>query len=170
MYPNIRWIKATYGRPPKPDHEGLTQIEVQGKVRGKARDALLDMAGDLVGTDGLVALYVPEGTEDGYMPGALRGRIIGAVQLVPMPPSKKVEDYFAFDLDGTLRWPIGWPARLVYSPPIAECPTLRDHVETLFGSGSFFGYAARLHYGPFQLEQAMRERLNEDFSEFTRLV
>jgi hypothetical protein len=165
MNPDIRWLEAVFG-PPKPAENGLTHIAVPGN----ARSALVDMAGDLVGTDGLVALYVPEGTEDVYKPGPTRGRIICAVQLVAMPPGKKAEDYFYNDWDGSRRWPIGWPARLVYSPPVAQCPTLRDHVQTLHGAGSFGAYVARFQHGPFELELAMRERLNSDFSQFTRLV
>jgi len=61
------------------------------------RAALKEMALDLVGTNGLVALYVPVGTEDVYSPGAKRGRIICAVQLLAMPLDKKVEDYFYND-------------------------------------------------------------------------
>ena len=165
MQPNFRWIEAVYGAP-KPERENLTHIAVPDT----ARLALQEMASDLVGTDGLVALYVPVGTEDVYSPGAKRGRIICAVQLVAMPPDKKVEDYFYNDWDGSRRWPIGWPARLIYSPPIAECPILREHVETLFGSGSFSSYTARFQHGPFELEPAMRERLNADFGQFTRLA
>jgi hypothetical protein len=162
MYTDIRWIEAVFG-PLKPDEGGLTHIAVPVT----ARSALVDMADDLVGTEGLVALYVPKGTEEVYRPGPTRGRIICAVQLVAMPHGKKVEDYFYNDWDGSRRWPIGWPVRLVYSPAVAECPRLRDHVETLFGSGSFGSYVARFQHGPFQLEQVMRERLNRDFSEFS---
>jgi hypothetical protein len=163
--PDIQWIEAVFGSP-KPDDTNLTHVAVPGN----ARPPLLDMVGELVGTNGLVALYVPEGTEDVYKPGPMRGRVICAVQLVAMPPGKRLEDYFYDDWDGSRRWPIGWPARLIYSPPIAECPTLRDHVQTLYGSGSFGGYVARFQHGSFPLEQAMRERLNRDFAQFTRLA
>ena len=37
------------------------------------------MADELVGTKDLIAIYVPEGTEDVYEPGAMRGRVVGAV-------------------------------------------------------------------------------------------
>ena len=80
-----------------------------------------------------------------------------------MPPEKKMEDYFYNDLDGSRRWPIGWPARLVYLPPVGECPTLRDHVQTLHGIIAFGGYVKRFLKGPFRLEPEMRERLNRDF-------
>lgn len=165
MQPDIRWIEAVYGAP-APGNDNCTHIAVPDN----ARAALKEMARDLVGTDGLVALYVPIGTEDVYSPGAKRGRIICAVQLVAMPPGKVVEDYFYDDWDGSRRWPIGWPARLVYSPPIGECPILKEHVESLFGSGSFSSYTARFQHGPFALEQAMQDRLNADFSVFTPLA
>lgn len=163
MQPDIRWIKPTYGAP-IPDGDKLTQIEVPEM----ARATLKEMARELVGTNGLVALYVPLGTEDVYSPGVMRGRIICAVELLAMPPDKKLEDFFSTDWDGSRRWPIGWPARLIYSPPVAECPFLKEHVESLFGSGSFSSYAARLHVGPFRLEQAMRDRLNADYRSLGR--
>jgi hypothetical protein len=161
MGPDIRWIEAVFGSP-KPDEENRTHIAVPDT----ARTPLLEMAADLVGTDQVVALYVPEGTEEVYKPGAKRGRIICLVQLVGMPPNGKVEDYFYNDWDGSRRWPIGWPARLVCAPPVTECPVLREHVESLFGAGSFAGYVRRFQKGPFPLEPAMRERLNRDFAQF----
>jgi hypothetical protein len=82
---------------------------------------------------------------------------------------KKVEDFFYNDWDGSRRWPIGWPVRIVYSPPIPECPILKEHVESLFGSGDFSSYTARFQHGPFPLERAMRDRLNADFGQFTQL-
>ena len=33
----------------------------------------------LVGTSGLVAIYISEGTEDVYEPDGMRGRVMGAV-------------------------------------------------------------------------------------------
>jgi hypothetical protein len=117
-------------------------------------------------TRGLVVLYVPEGTEDVYQPGETRGRLICAVQLIRMPPDRRIEDYYYDDWDGSRRWPLGWPARMICSPPEAECPCLRDHVEALFGPGSYSGYTSRFQHGPFPLEANMRERINRDFAEF----
>jgi hypothetical protein len=77
-----------------------------------------------------------------------------------------MEDYYYDDWDGSRRWPIGWPCRLVCAPPVSQCPTLREHVESLFGPGSFQGYVSRFQHGPFLLEQAMQERLNRDFAQF----
>jgi hypothetical protein len=159
--PDVRWIEAVFGNPAA-GRDYSTHIAVP--TNGRAQ--LHAMAAELAGTDGLVALYVPEGTEDVYQPGPRRGRIIGAVQLLPMPAGRTVEDYFYNDWDGSRRWPYGWPARLVYSPPVEECPTLREHVESLFSRGSFGGYVKRFQHGPFRLEPLMRDRLNRDFARF----
>jgi hypothetical protein len=159
MEPDIRWIEAVYGA----ERQILTHIAVPGT----ARSALHKMADELVGTNALVAFYMPVGTDDVYTPGLKRGRVFCAVQLLPMPPNGKIEQYFYNDLkDGSRRWPIGWPARLVYAPPVADCPSLREHVVSLFGEGSFAGYVSRFQKGPFRLELAMRERLNSDFAQF----
>lgn len=161
MIPDIRWIEAVYGIP---EVEADNRMHIA--VPETARTALLGMADDLVGTNQLIAHYVPEGTEDVYRPGAKRGRLVCLVKLVPMPSDKKVEDYFYDDWDKTRRWPIGRPAELICAPPVAECPLLREHVETLFGSGSLGGYVKRFQKGPFKLEHDMCERLNLDFSRF----
>lgn len=103
------------------------------------------MAQELVGASGLVALYVPEGTGEAYWPEMRRGRVISAVKLVPMPEDQHIEDYFSNDLDGSCRWPIGWPCRVVYAPPATECRSLREHVESEYEPGAFRSYLRRLH-------------------------
>lgn len=133
------------------------------------RVRLQEMANELVGTPGLVAIYIPEGTEDVYQPGDMRGRIVGAVRLVKMPSHRKMEDYFYDDWDGSRRWPIGWPCKVVYAPDLSECPFLRQHVEHLFGPGIFGSYVSRFQQGPFELELAIRERLNRDFAQFQQV-
>ena len=80
-----------------------------------------------------------------------------------------MEDYYYDDWDGSRRWPIGWPCETVYAPEETECPFLREHVEHLFGPGSFGSYVARFQHGPFELEPAMRERLNRDFAQFEQI-
>jgi hypothetical protein len=81
-------------------------------VGDKARPTLLQMGTELPGTDKLVAIYIPESTDQTYRPGLQSGRVVGAVRLIPMPPGRTVSDYFYRDLiDGSLRWPIGWPVR-----------------------------------------------------------
>lgn len=111
----FRWIEPLYGF-----EAGIDHIAVPGNAEG----ALHEMAEELVGTDGLIAIYVPEGTEEVYEPGEMRGRVVGAVQLLPMPGDRKITDYFYEDWDGTLRWPVGWPCRAVYAPPVEDCPVL----------------------------------------------
>lgn len=161
--PDIQWITAVFGSP-EAKGENRTHVGVPEKGRAK----LLEMAHELVGTGGQVALYVPRGTEDAYNPGLKRGRVVCVVELLPMPAGKRIEDYFYKDIvDGSLRWPYGWPCRVMYLPPVAECPSLREHVESLFGSGSFQNYTARFQHGPFRLDPKMRERLNSDFAAFS---
>jgi hypothetical protein len=126
------------------------------------------MAGDLAGKPGqYVALYVPLGTEEVYKPDWKRGRVIGIVELLPMPAASRMEDYFYDDWDGTRRWPLGWPCRVICSPSEDECPVLREHVESLHGPGSFKSYATRFAVqGPFCLEPEMSARLDRDFARF----
>lgn len=138
-------------------------------VPENARATLLEMTDELIGTSGLIAIYIPEGTEDIYEPGGMRGRVVGAVKLVKIPPRRKMEDYFYDDWDGSRRWPIGWPCKVVYAPDEFDCPFLREHVEHLFDSGNFGSYVSRFQHGPFELEPAMRDRLNRDFAQFEQI-
>lgn len=157
MYPDIRWITPLYGFGTDCTHIG---------VPDKARSTLREMVHDLVGTARLAGIYIPEGTEDIYQPGGMRGRVVGVVRLVQIPRGRTIEDYSYRDWDGSLRWPIGWPCVVVYAPPEDECPFLRHHVEYLHGPGTFGNYVARFQQGPIELEANMRERLNRDFAEF----
>lgn len=157
MLPDIRWITPLYGFELSCKHIGVPE---------NARARLQSMANELIGGAGLVAIYIPEGTEDVYEAGRLRGRVVGAVRLVEMPPSRRMEDYFYDDWDGSRRWPIGWPCDVVFAPDESECPTLREHVEHFFGPSSLGGYVSRFQYGPFELEPVMREGLNRDFARF----
>jgi hypothetical protein len=161
MFPDIRWITPVYNFDAACDHVGVPE---------NARASLQRMANDLIGTRGLVAQYVPQTTEDVYEPGDMRGRVVGAVRLVKMPPGRKMEDYYYDDWDGTRRWPLGWPCEVVYAPDESQCPFLREHVEHLFGPGSFASYVSRFQHGPFLLEPTMQERLNRDFALFEPLV
>jgi len=131
MLPDIRWITPLYGFREDCEHIGVPE---------NARALLQLMADDVVGTRRLVAIYIPEGTEDVYEPGGLRGRVVGAVRLVKMPSRRKMEDCFYDDWDGSRRWPIGWPCKVVYAPDESLCPIFRDHVEHLHGPGSFGNY------------------------------
>lgn len=164
MNPDIRWITAVYGVPETRD-EKRSHIAVPDNARSK----LHEMAAELVGTSKLVALYVPEGTEDVYKAGDKCGRVIGLVQLVEMPKGKTIEDFFYNDWGGTRRWPVGWPCHVVCNPPPVECPQLREHVESLIGEKVFGGYVKRFKIGPFRLEPEMRARLNRDFAAFCKV-
>lgn len=124
------------------------------------------MTNELVGTPALVAIYIPEGTNDVYHPGGKCGLVVGAVRLVTMPPHRRMEDYFYCDWDGSRR---GWPCGVIYAPDFSECPFLRQHVEYLFGQGFFGSYVSRFQQGPFKLETSMRERLNRDFAQFLQV-
>src|SRR5262245_53142467 len=119
MLPDFRWITPMYGFDADCDHVGVPE---------NARKSLIEMSKQLVGTTSLIAVYIPEGTEDVYKAGDLKGRIVGAVRLLRMPANKKVEDYFYDDWDGSRRWPIGWPAKVVYAPEVSECPYFREHI------------------------------------------
>jgi hypothetical protein len=160
MEPDIRWIVPSYGFGPD-----CTHIDVPEN----ARAVLQEMSNELSGTTSLAAIYIPEGTEDVYKPGGMRGRVVGAVRLVPMPPGRRIEDFFSDDWKGSRRWPIGWPCEVVYAPNESECPSLREHVESLFGPRNFGSYVARFQRGPFALDRDMRERLNRDFAQFERI-
>lgn len=135
-----------------------------------ADQLLQDMASDLVGTDDLIAIYVPEGTGDVYGAQAMRGKVVGGVRLLPMPDGKTIRDYFYRDWDGSLRWPVGWPCEAVYAPPVEQCPTLRGLVELLHGPESFKPYVARFQKGPFELDGRMAKELEKRFSAFSRLA
>ena len=156
----IRWIHPLYGF-------GADQTHIAAPE--SARKTLTAMAADMIGSQDLVAIYVPEGTEDVYLTGAAsvaRGRVVGAVRLPALPLGRRLEDYYFDDWDGSRRWPIGWPCEVVYAPPLDQCPLLRDHVELLFGSGSFGSYVARFQKGSFSLEPKMQARLSKDFEAF----
>jgi hypothetical protein len=129
-----------------------------------AEDTLLEMGRTLVGTDDLVAIYVPQGTEAAYQPGTQKGRVVGAVRLVAMPDGKTIHDYFHRDLDGSLRWPIGWPCEVVYAPPVDRCPVLRSLVDKHHGANAFQPYVARFHMGPFRLDPKMAKELTAFFA------
>jgi hypothetical protein len=99
------------------------------------------MVEDILGTDDLVAIYIPKGTAEVYEPGEMRGRVVGAVRLLSMEPGKTTRDYFYRDWDKKMRWPLGWPCKAVYAPDVSQCPVLQSLVEDLHGPNSFQPYA-----------------------------
>ena len=66
MEPDIRWIVPMYGFQADWGHVD---------VPSKAREKLEEMAGELVGTKGLVAIYVAEGAEPGWSAEGQHGRV-----------------------------------------------------------------------------------------------
>ena len=161
MTPDFRWITPLYGFNASCRHIAVSE---------KGRKALREMAQDVAGTQGLVAIYIPEGTEAGYNFDDKKGRVCGAVSLSSMPKGKRVEDYYYKDLLGELRWPIGCPCETIYAPDADDCPHLRDLITQLYGSGSFGPYVSRMQHGPFELEAEVRERLNSGFRGFTQIL
>src|SRR5437016_5819986 len=95
MFPDIRWIIAQYGFGPGETHIGVPE---------NGRSQLQEMADELKETDGLVAIYVPLSTPDGYRPGSMAGRVVGAVRLLKMPLGKRMEDYHYDNLEGEWQW------------------------------------------------------------------
>lgn len=65
MVPDFRWITPMYGFDADCTHLGVPE---------NARKSLMKMAQELVGTPGLIAIDIPEGTEDVYQAGDLKGR------------------------------------------------------------------------------------------------
>jgi|GEM_PF-2030348 len=131
-----------------------------------ADEVLRRMAHEVVGTEDLVAIYIPQGTDEVYQPGNQRGRVVGAVRLVPMPPGRGIEDYFDNDVDGTRRWPVGWPCQVVYAPPTEGCPVLKSLVELVHGPRSFQPFVARFQYGPIKLDRGVADKLFARFAGF----
>jgi hypothetical protein len=162
MFPDIQWIVPMYrfGR-------DIDRIS----VRSNARNSLLEMANRLVGTPGLVAIYtprtvvIPQNAEEGWAPRRVPGCVVGAVRPLSMPTGQWVENYPCPDLDGSDRWPIGWPCEVVYELPATECPALRDHVARLSPPISFQEYVLRFNQrGLFELEPVIQMSLNEVFA------
>ena len=154
---DLRYIEPLYGFEPSIDHIAVGD-------NAKARDTLLEMGRVLPNSNHLVAIYIPESTDAAYQPGLKSGRVIGAVRLLPMPKNSAVTDYFYPDIDGSLRWPIGWPCEAIYAPSIEECVYLRTVIDLLYPPHSFAPYVKRFQTGPFRLERPVAVKLMEYFS------
>ena len=157
----VRWLEAMYGL-----RSGQGHVAVAGNARGR----LEQMAAQLAGTEDLVAIYVPEGTEEHYDVGDMRGRVVGAVRLLEMPDGRSVEDYPIPDWDendgnpdwnGDWRWPIGWPCRTVLIDDPANCPNLRSLVQVAHGAAAFGSYTAQFQLGPIRLGHQMAQALQQ---------
>lgn len=156
----FRYIEPLYGYDAAQTHIAVPET---------AEKTLRAMVSDLRDTDDLIAIYIPQGTDDVYQPGAMRGRVVGGVRLLPMPHGKAMRDYNYRDWDGSIRWPLGWPCKAVYAPPISQCPVLRTFVDKLFGPNDFQPYVARFQNGPFKLDARMAAELDRWFAQFPRL-
>jgi hypothetical protein len=150
----FRYLTALYGFSANQSHIAVPDL---------GEKKLCEMGNDLAGGDDLVAIYIPEGTEDVYHPGNKRGRVVGAVRLLLMSEDQSIRDYFFDDWDGSRRWPIGWPCRVVYAPPVEECPRLRTIVDAVFEPNSFGPYVGQLLRGPFRLDRKVANKLEAWF-------
>lgn len=140
---SIGWLKPLYG------FTGRTLVCATRLARAR----LVEMGEEIAGTGTGVAVYIATGAR-GFGDEAYRGRIIGAFWLLPMPPGHSVDDYPFRDVDGVLRWPIGWPVDTgrTLKLPLKRAPSLKPLVITACGediwrrlSASFQGGApARL--------------------------
>ncbi len=152
----FRYIVALYDLTPDQSHIAVPET---------AEKMLMKMKCDLVGSDDLVAIYVPEKVKEPHRPANKRGRVVGGVRLVPMPEGRSIRDYFFPEWDPSPRWPIGWPCCVAYAPTIEQCPMLRSIVEPIHGPDSFRPYARRLRNGPVELDRKVADRLDEWFAD-----
>ncbi|MBV8534022.1 MAG: hypothetical protein JO128_00435 [Alphaproteobacteria bacterium] len=121
----IGWLKPLYG------FTGRTLVCATRVARAR----LIEMGREIAGTETGVAIYIAEGAR-GFGDEAYRGRIIGAFVLAPMPGGKTVEDYPFADIDGRVRWPIGWPvaAERTVKLPRDRAPALKPLVVETCGA------------------------------------
>lgn len=87
------------------------------------------MGREIAATDTGVAVYITAGAR-GFGDEAYRGRIIGAFWLAPLPAGRSVDDYPFRDVDGRVRWPIGWPVDVPRTVKLAraDAPELKPLV------------------------------------------
>jgi len=136
--PRIGWLKPLYG---------FTGRTVVSATRA-GRAHLIDMGREIAGSDSGVAVYITASAR-GFGDEAYRGRIIGAFWLAAMPDGKTAEDYPFKDVDGTVRWPVGWPvdgARTV-KLPLATAPELKPLLIETCGEAAWRRVAASFQGG-----------------------
>jgi hypothetical protein len=148
----IRYLEAMYGLGPDQSHVAVP-VDAEKKLERMARD--------LVGTEDLVAIYVPLATPEIYDPkSVLRGKVVGAVKLLPMPEGHTTRDYFFDDLaDGKRRWPFGYPCDVVLYPRAERRFDLKPLIELVHGSGQFATYAKMFQSGPVEVRPDLGDRL-----------
>jgi len=127
---------------------------------------LREMAGELVGSNDLVAIYIPGGAAKARESGEKLDRLVGTVQLVSMPLGRSERDYQCPDpMDESGHWPYGWPCRVVHAPPPPQCPLLSDLIKEVYGPGAPFQvFVAPLRYAPMRLDGKMRAVLEFYFA------
>jgi len=131
-------------------------------VPKSGKDDLEEMLHDVGGNDGPVALYVPESAPE-RTPREWRGKVVGLARASRLPRGKNIHDYGYPDLDGSIRWPIGFPCELVCRPDEKACPTLREIVESCGTPNNFRYHTKRLHLGSLGLDAFMEDALGEHF-------
>jgi hypothetical protein len=153
----IRWLQARYRF-----GEDCRQISVPETGLTRIRE----MADELMGTDGLVAIYITDAPAKAYDLVEKLGRVVGTVQLVPLPSGRSERDYQDRDpIDGYRAWPYGWPCRVVHAPAPQQCPLLSDLVKEVYGPGApFLPFVAPLRYAPMRLDQKMSRALERYFN------
>ena|SRR5581483_1812831 len=121
----IGWLKPLYG---------FTGRTVVSATRA-GRAHLEAMGREIAGTGTGVAVYITASAR-GFGDEAYRGRIIGAFWLAPMPAGKTLADYAFRDIDGSLRWPVGWPVSVERTRklPLADAPDLKALITDLCGA------------------------------------
>lgn len=151
----VRWLSPLFSLP----------VELQQLcVERNAEDKLTEMATELVGSDDVVAIYVPLNAEAAYRPGAQRGRVAGLVRLLPMPSGRTIRHYTQVDLaTGALRWPFGWPAEVVRAPQPEQCPTLRNILIAAYQRDRLAEYSHFLS-APHKLERPVRLQIEAAFA------
>lgn len=144
---SIGWLKPLYGFTGRP-------LVCATRV---ARARLIEMGREIAGTDTGVAVYIAAGAR-GFGDEAYRGRIIGAFWLAPLPPGKSVDDYPFADIDGRLRWPIGWPVETTRTRklPLERAPLLKPVVVETCGADVWRRLTASFQGGaPSRLDGAL---------------
>jgi hypothetical protein len=146
-------------------HYGFGSGHPHIAVPSGARAKLTQMSDELLKTGDLVGIYIPEGTDNVYEVGAMKGRIAGAVRLLPMPNGRHPEDYVYRDYDQAPdevpRWPFGWPCQVVLEIDPEAVQTLRTLVELAHPKTTFGVYAAQFLQGPVRLGPEMRQQVNK---------
>ena len=145
--PRIGWLKPLYGFIGR-------QLVTATRV-GRAR--LIEMGRAIAGADTAVAIYITSGAR-GFGDEAYRGRIIGAFWLAAMPEGKTVEDFPFSDVDGRVRWPVGWPVVVERTTKLAldRAPLLKDMVTDACGAGVWRRLSASFQGGaPAELSREL---------------